>query len=257
MVAVFLWQHNYFGIPLSCKKRFCVKCCKRRAKRYQQLINAIFLEHDLYSPRNKHRLKFISLTVANFPTERLGWGLDKFFRWFRRLRQRNFFKKAVRGFFYAFEITKGNDGLWHLHLHILADATYMDNYKLSDEWRQVVSPEWRGFITYIEEVKNIKESVKEVSKYPFKPGSLTLAERCFLDGFFRKRRLVGFGGEWYSSFKGVPYDSLVEHSQLVQDVKKKGIFLYTMKSSEFDDSWFWSSKEHLWIRPEMATQKRE
>lgn len=220
-------------------------------------MEAVFKENDLFNLRNRHRLKFITLTVQNFPTDLLLWGLSAYFRWFKRLKQRKLFKDKVRGFFYAFEITKGQDGNWHLHLHIIADAQYMDVETLSKQWGKIVSKEWRGFIVHIEEIKNIKKSFKEISKYPFDPSSLTIAERCFLDSYFHKRRLIGFGGEWYNLFKGVPYDTLIDSSPLIEDIKKKGMFLYTMKVDELNDNWFWSTTEGLWILPKIGSEKRE
>lgn len=223
-------------IPLPCNDRFCVKCAKSRANRARQLLEALMMERGLFSRPNS--LKLIVLTVENFPADKLPWGLRCFRRWFKRLKSRKIWKDNVRGYFEAFEITKDDFGRWHLHLHLLAEAKFVDVYQLSQEWREVVLKEWNGYIVDIRALRNPRKALREVTKYCFKPSSLSLEDRAFLSSLLKKQRLYGFGGDWSKDFKGVPYNFLLYKNPVIQEIKKRWVFIGIVKLNELNmDEW--------------------
>jgi hypothetical protein len=57
-------------------------------------------------------------------------------RSFRRLRQRAWWKQRVNGGAYVIEVT-GHPGRWHVHIHAVIEAEYLNAFKLSKIWRQV------------------------------------------------------------------------------------------------------------------------
>lgn len=228
-------------IPLPCNDRFCVRCAKSRASRARQLLDALMMERGLLSRPNA--LKLITLTVENFPADKLPWGLRSFRRWFKRLKSRKIWKENVKGYFEAFEISKDDFGRWHLHLHLLAESKFIDVYKLSQEWREVVSKEWNGYVVDIRALRNPRKALREVTKYCFKPSSLSLEDRAFLSSLLKKQRLYGFGGEWSKNFKGVPYSSLLYKNPVIQEIKRCWVFIGVVKFDELNmDEWVYDDE---------------
>lgn len=224
--------------PLRCNDRFCVRCARSRAWKARQLLDALLKERGLYE--KAHSLKLITLTVENFPDDKLEWGLKSFHKWFKRLRQRKVWKENVKGYFEAFEIAKDLKGRWHLHLHLLAECKFIDVYQLSEEWSEVVSKEWNGFIVDIRVLRNPKKALREVTKYCYKPSSLSLEDRASLSSLLKKQRLYGFGGEWSKDFRGVSYRSLLYRNPFIEEIKRNWIFIGVFNRKDLnDDDWIW------------------
>ncbi len=245
MVFVNLQTGERAALPVPCHDRFCEKCCRRRARRGRILINALIKERELRD--KKHALKFVTLTVKNFPKDRISWGLDRFFQWFRRLRERKIWKECIEGYFYAFEISCGNGG-YHLHLHIMAEGSFILQSKLSAAWKSIVSKEWRGYIVDIREITNLRKSLKEVSKYCFKPSTLEIEEKYKLSKLLRHRRLYGFGGVWGEDMKGVDFKDLQEHDPLVKHIVRHWVFEGFLGQYELEnwDGWTYDEQKGMW-----------
>jgi hypothetical protein len=79
--------------------------------------------------------KFLTLTVPNV------WNLTKeavlkVGRAFRRMMRWVYYRAHVRGGLCAIEITNIGNG-WHIHLHVIIDADFLPQRKLSADWNKV------------------------------------------------------------------------------------------------------------------------
>lgn len=246
MVFVNLNTHERVALPVPCRDRFCEKCCRNRARRGRILLKALIQEREL--EERKHSLKFITLTVKNFPQEKLQWGLDAFFKWFSRLRERKIWKENVEGYFYAFEVSVARDGSYHLHLHILAEGSFILQRELAEAWKRIVSKEWQGYIVDIREVKNLRKAYKEISKYVFKPSTLQIEQKYNLSRLLRHRRLQGFGGSWGEIMKGIDYRDLIDSDPLITHILKHWVFEGFLGQSELEnwEGWRYDDQKDLW-----------
>jgi hypothetical protein len=110
--------------------------------------------------------KHIVLTVRN--TDQL---TNDYVRWFKhcwsRLR-RSSFAAAWQGGFYSLEVTNEGHG-WHLHLHALIDARWVDQKELAIRWANIVGQDFA-----IVKVKDVRGSdyIREVTKYTVKGNDL-------------------------------------------------------------------------------------
>jgi len=110
--------------------------------------------------------KHVVLTIHNLPDLTKGH-LQKFKQFFSQLRRRKFCRNWIGGF-YRIEITNEKRG-WHLHLHALVDAKWIDKTQLSVNWKSITNG-----LGYIVDVKDCrKESyMREVTKYVVKGSML-------------------------------------------------------------------------------------
>lgn len=112
----------------SCKLRICPRCQHIAANRIRRRLKSA-----LDSRSTKH-WKLITLTQRSTSAP-LRTQIANLKNAFRRLRQRQAWKKRVQGGYAVLEITlNAKTHLWHPHLHIVAEATYFEQKLLSDEW---------------------------------------------------------------------------------------------------------------------------
>lgn len=144
--------------PNRCDNMWCPECQPRlsseRRKAVEWWVNRV------------SQPKHVVLTVRNIPDLTKGH-LQEFKRWWSRLRRR-VFSKRWRGGFYAIEVTNEGRG-WHLHLHALIDAKWIDKRELSIKWGKV-----NGGAGYIVDVSDARQAdyLKEVTKYAVKGSEL-------------------------------------------------------------------------------------
>lgn len=173
-----------------CHNRHCEACA--RGKR-AALVAAV----SLRLREQRARCRFLTFTLKCQPVPLVDQ-LDRLLASFRRLRQRQFWKKLVTGGAFFVEIKLGeNSGLWHVHLHVLAEGSFIDQRKLSAEWHAVTGD------SYIVDVRAIAEDAKVasyVAKYATKPlHSKVILQPDKLDECIvsvRGRRLVQPFGSW-------------------------------------------------------------
>jgi hypothetical protein len=135
-------------------------------------------------------------------------------KWFSRLIRRAFWKAKIKGGLKHIEITGGSvtggrmtmtgSSKYHLHIHALIEGGYIPQDVISKAWEEILAKDgWTGFIVDIRAVKGFGKAIKEISKYCFKPSSLSLEDKAFLSELFQHRRLYSFFGEWFDNMKGV------------------------------------------------------
>lgn len=129
-------------IPISCGNRFCPTCSVARRSRTLKRLRAIIQK---ISPRPPFSTKHLTLTVPN--SRYADKGASHIVTCFRKLRQRQFWKRHVVGGAYALDIT-GRPGNWHVHIHAIIEARFTPWRKLLSEWKRVA----KASGVYIQEV---------------------------------------------------------------------------------------------------------
>jgi len=138
--------------------------------------------------------KHVVLTVRNIPDLTRGH-VKQLKRWFRNLRTRKF-ARGWHGGFYNIECTNEGRG-WHLHIHALIQARYIDKFQLSEQWSQIT-----GKMGRIVDVRDCRKAdyLKEVTKYTVKGSQLAAWSPDKIAAFvtaFKGVRTFGVFGELY------------------------------------------------------------
>lgn len=138
--------------------------------------------------------KHVVLTVKNL-TDLCTGHVDEFRAYFTKLRRRKF-ARNWKGGFYSLEITREGAG-WHLHLHALIDAKWIDSAELALQWHSVTHG--YGRIVKVKDCRN-HDYLAEVTKYAVKGSQLAswtpVEIRTYL-GALTGRRTFGVFGALY------------------------------------------------------------
>lgn len=181
-----------------CKARLCPMCNWRRSLKIAFQNKKIIEE---VNKREKVKWIFLTLTVRNVEGDQLKNTMDQMTKAWNRFAGYAKFKKSVKGFFRAMEVTRNWDkksksyGTYHPHFHVLlcVPSTYFKskgNYLTQSEWTSMwqkamkidytpivhvakVKPkkEATDIVEVEQEVKKIiaeQNAIFEVSKYPVK-----------------------------------------------------------------------------------------
>jgi hypothetical protein len=138
--------------------------------------------------------KHVVLTIHNLP-DLTPSHLTHFKKMFSRLRRRKFAANWIGGF-YRIELSNEGRG-WHLHLHALIEAKWIDKQTLSDNWKSITNG-----LGYIVDVKDCRgESyLREVTKYVVKGSQLAKWSGPDIATFvvaFANQRTFGVFGKLY------------------------------------------------------------
>ncbi len=222
-----------------CKVRLCPMCAWRRSLKVFGQVSKIM---DEMTKEKEYRFLFLTLTCKNVPADELTEQINLMFKAFQRLSQRKAFRKAVKGFFRALEITYNNDtDEYHPHFHIiLAVKPYYferkEYYIKHAEWREL----WRKSLRVdydpqvnIKAIKNdtsekTAKAVAEVSKYTVKDDDYIIKNKdgeideiktdelvSVLDRVLHRRRLVTFGGIFKELHKVLNLDDVEQSDDLI------------------------------------------
>lgn len=199
-----------------CRDRLCPMCSWRRSyKIFAQVSNLMRHCDDNYA------FLFLTLTATNVDGSELSKSLDKFFSAWSELIRNKRFKKAIKGYFRAFEVTRNNKhyspfyGTYHPHFHcvLVVNKSYFTSrdYIPQAEWLQM----WRDCmddqtITQVDirrakgkngsiEAEALSAAVAEIAKYAVKSSdyltpddSLTDEIVSILGNALSNRRLCTF-----------------------------------------------------------------
>lgn len=173
----------------TCKMRICSACNQRIRRSVRERIQAL-LQAD---PAQKWRC--VTLTRKS-TQEPLKTQLKKLLQAFRRLRQSKLWKHCSRGGVALAEVTRNREtGLWHPHLHILVNGTYLPKPTLIENWKKAS----RGsYIVDVMLVKHQSAMATYLTKYMTKPedhAGLTDVDqaRDYYESLQQGHRLVTFG----------------------------------------------------------------
>jgi len=200
--AVCAGCHRVNKFPNRCDLFYCPECQPRRSEDRKKAVE--WWCNEIGQP------KHVVLTVKNVPNLSKGH-LHQLMNWFTRLRRRVFCKNW-RGGFYSIEVTNEGRG-WHLHLHCLVDAGWIDAVQLSAEWQSVTNG--MGRIVKVKDARG-KHYLAEVTKYCVKGvqlASWSPAEiKTFVEAFDGKKTFGVFGSlygartrfkEWWRQIRDV------------------------------------------------------
>jgi hypothetical protein len=174
-----------------CGDRFCLPCGVARAKRCTDRL--------LREVNGRDVLK-IELTIKGRDRP-LAEALDHLLASFVKLRRTNAFKKWCRAGFAFIEIGRGDrSGLWHPHLHIIADGSYVNQKALSAAWLKATGD---SDVVWISRVPADSDRLRYACKYAGKGWTREVATdhdsliECV--SALRGRRLVIPFGGWYGT----------------------------------------------------------
>lgn len=146
---------------MRCRDRLCPLCSRFTARRTSARVEHVIGEWD--------QCRHLTLTLES-SEEPLGKQIDLLLASFRRLRQRGFWKKVVRGGIGTMEITYNRStDRWHPHLHVLLDGRYVSHSIISDEWSKVTGG---SFIVYIQATHSKRDAARYIAKYVSKPSEM-------------------------------------------------------------------------------------
>lgn len=166
-----------------CDRKWCPLCTPRLAAERRESVEWWTREvgqpkHVVLTSRNTDRIS--AETVRNFKAA------------FARLR-RSRMSSNWRGGFYSLEVTNEGRG-WHLHLHALVDARYIDARQLAITWAKCIGQDFS-----IVKVRDARDSnyLAEVTKYAVKGSQLASWNgedvAAFIDAFSNVRTFGVFG----------------------------------------------------------------
>jgi len=207
-----------------CKVRLCPMCSWRRSlKIYGQVskvMNEVVKDEDL-------EFIFLTLTTRNCEGKDLSNTIDNIFNAFNNMTKRGKFKKAVKGYFRALEVTHNlnYNSSWfdtyhpHLHCILVVNKSYFkkpDVYITQEEWTRLWKDVLKVDYTPIVDVrrfkdrngKGIEKSIAETAKYTVKSDDYIVRDDItneviehltddavfILDKALAHRRLTAFGG---------------------------------------------------------------
>lgn len=184
-----------------CKARLCPMCNWRRSLKIAYQNKRIVMA---LNAREKVQWIFLTLTVKNVEAADLKKEMDKMTKSFNALTRYVRFKKSIKGYFRALEVTKNNDrsskffGTYHPHFHVLLavpSSYYQKNYYIKQDdwatmWQKALKVDYKP-IVYVQRVKPRETSLEpsdvetdisyqlaeqnailEVSKYPVKDADI-------------------------------------------------------------------------------------
>lgn len=145
----------------SCHLRWCPVCAGKRKNYITHSVAA-------WIRKQKHP-KFITLTIRHTDSP-LYFQIRELYKSFTRLRRMKFFKTAVPGGVWFFQVKKSkNDNRWHPHLHCLITGDYIPIRHLKNKWRKVTTG---SDIVDIRPVKDKDGAANEVARYATTPCAL-------------------------------------------------------------------------------------
>lgn len=186
--------------PNRCDRFYCAECQPRLSSDRKKAV--AWWTREITQP------KHVVLTVVN-TLNITGDHKRELLKWFTNLRKRKFCRNWIGGF-YSIEVTNEGRG-WHLHIHALVNARYIDEMRLSEEWSSVTNG--MGRIVKVRDARNLNY-LSEVTKYAVKGSQLAAWTGAqiveFIEAFTGARTFGVFGdlygkrtqfAEWFAAVR--------------------------------------------------------
>lgn len=174
--------------PNRCDQFFCPECQPRLSQDRKKAVE--------WWTREVRQPKHVVLTVKNVGNL-TKQHVQEFRGWFTKLRRTKFASNWLGGF-YSMEVTNEGEG-WHLHLHALIDAKWIDSFGLSAHWAKATNG--FGRIVKVKDARG-QNYLAEVTKYAVKGVQLaawTGENICTFIDAFRGVRTFGVFGSLYGA----------------------------------------------------------
>jgi hypothetical protein len=152
--------------------------------------------------------KHVVLTVKNVATLERGH-LDQVCKWFGALRRRKFAKNWSGGF-YSLEVTNEGKG-WHIHIHALVDAKWIDSAELALQWYSVTNG--MGRIVKVRDCRKA-DYLAEVTKYAVKGSQLAAWDAADVAAF-----VTAVHGKRCFGVFGALYGVRTQFAEFIADMK--------------------------------------
>lgn len=171
-----------------CHDRFCLPCANGRSRT---------IARNVLSLISTRKVRFITLTLRA-KSEPLVLALSRLNAAFSRLRTRKLWSRGVTGGVAFLEVKRSeNANRWHVHLHILAEGSYIDKTRLSRAWHEITGD---SFIVDIRLVKDLDIAARYITKYASKPLDKTVTSSLdyTIEAIkaLKGRRLCSTFGQW-------------------------------------------------------------
>ena len=183
-----------------CDRFYCPECQPKLAKRRAASVGWWALE--ISQP------KHVVLTLRNTPDLTPGH-VAEIKRMFTRLRHRKFCSNW-RGGFYSLEVTNEGCG-WHLHLHALVDARFIDAGELARQWSKASNG--AGHIVKVKDCRKA-DYLAEVTKYAVKGSQLAAWKPSQISDFIR-----AFTGCRTFGVFGILYGKRTEFAEWLKSIR--------------------------------------
>ena len=159
-------------IPTRCRDRLCMTCQKQRSK--------VTGDRAARACRKMNSIRLITLTAPAVaaPLKDQLTQLRKALGAFRRSKD---WKHHVSGGFYVIEITLNQKtGLWHPHVHVLADGSFWRQEAIKNGWRDAIrhhTTAWSieddsNIIVDVRKVHDGRDAARYMAKYVSKASSI-------------------------------------------------------------------------------------
>lgn len=171
-----------------CHSRWCTPCSRERAAR---------IVGNLKLKLTKSRILFLTLTVKHSDAP-LSSQIDRIYAAFRKLRRAAFWSSAVDGGCAILELKHSHrTGCWHVHLHCLLQANWVEHADLKAEWWRITGD---SNIVDIRPCSGPEHAAHYIVKYITKPVPSSVINkpeqlRQMMSAVSR-RRLVLTWGSW-------------------------------------------------------------
>lgn len=215
-----------------CKDRLCPLCSWRRS--YKIFAQASQIMELIGS---EYKFLFLTLTVPNCYPESLSKTISRLMLSWNRLIDYKLFKKSIKGFFRALEVTRNfSNGSYHPHFHcvLAVPKSYANSrdYITHDEWLEMWRKAYKdNSITQVDirfakgknkesdnAVQELSSAVAEIAKYAVKSSDYIFSDdEALTDDIVRTlaealkgRRLTAYGGCFKEAFKKLKLDDAEE-----------------------------------------------
>jgi len=176
--------------PIYCGDRFCEVCSRPRRTRVRHRIQ--WMSSRVKHPDN-HSLSHLVLTAKNQPE--ITPMFDQLLVSFRRMRKTKLWSRFVSGGAFVVEVT-GDDGNWHVHLHVIIYNSYFPHKQLSNLWNHSGG----GTHIYIERLKK-RDITHYLTKYLSK-SEVAPKNRAAVNAALKHCRLFQPFGSWFKASHG-------------------------------------------------------
>jgi Replication protein len=198
-----------------CHDRFCRPCAAARGIELQRAIAN-------HIPAGV-TLRFVTLTIRH-QAEPLKDVLERLRCCFTRLRNRAYWKAHVTGGVQVLEVKLSEAGLWHPHLHMILQGSFMDWQELSKEWHKVTGDSFHVDIRVVKDSgDDARELGRYVTKYICKPAGVDLLNDALklveYVAAMKGQRVLNFLGSW----RGIMDDA---GNQSIEDKARKDAWHY-------------------------------
>jgi len=191
---------GFWTVSYTCKIRICPSCSKSRANKYYNTyypyIGSLKCARSIYDKG----LRLLTLTIKN--QKDLVKSINDIYESFIRLRRRSYFKNRVKGGLGAIEITKDKQNMYHTHVHLIVDSSYLamkhqigKDSKLVKEWKIASKG---SSIVDIRKISYAAGGLKYVLKYISKGSNIPIKEYPIFYKLTKKRRLLFTFGTFYN-----------------------------------------------------------